>query len=123
MKKRNIVYIIVICLSFFQCYILLSNNKNMDTEDINAQELNSISTRKSVKNIKDIKKDFSDYKTLQILKYNKLENGSWKLKCSLTGNREDVLKDLEKINFYEITNYSLTYENNNILIDAELTYK
>ena len=123
MKKRNILYILVILLSLLQCCVLLINDKNMDMQDINEKELNSISTSKIVKNIKDIKSDFSNYKTLTILSYNKSDDGSWKLKCSLKGTKEEVLEDIEKFNYYEIKDYNISYEKGNVLIEANLTYK
>ena len=123
MKKRNILYIFVILLSLFQCCILLINDENIDIQDINEKELNSISTSKIAKNIKDIKSDFSNYKTLTILSYNKSDDGSWKLKCSLKGTKEEVLNDIEKINYYEVKDYNISYEKGNVLIEANLTYK
>ena len=123
MKKRNILYILVVLLSLLQCCILLINNENKNMQDINEKELNSISTSKIAKNIKDIKSDFSNYKTLTILSYNKSDDGSWKLKCSLKGTKEEVLKDIEKFNYYEIKDYNISYEKENVLIEANLTYK
>ena len=123
MKKRNILYILVILLSLLQCCILLINNENKNMQDINEKELNSISTSKIAKNIKDIKSDFSNYKTLTILSYNKSDDGSWKLKCSLKGTKEEVLKDIEKFNYYEIKDYNISYEKENVLIEANLIYK
>ena len=123
MKKRNILYILVVLLSLLQCCILLINNENKNMQDINEKELNSISTSKIAKNIKDIKSDFSNYKTLTILSYNKSDNGSWKLKCSLKGTKEEVLKDIEKFNYYEVKDYNISYEKENVLIEANLTYK
>ena len=123
MKKRNILYILVVLLSLLQCCILLINNENKNMQDINEKELNSISTSKIAKNIKDIKSDFSNYKTLTILSYNKSDDGSWKLKCSLKGTKEEVLKDIEKFNYYEIKDYNISYEKENVLIEANLIYK
>ncbi len=123
MKKRNILYILVILLSLLQCCILLINDENKNMQDVNEKELNSISTSKIAKNIKDIKSDFSNYKTLTILSYNKSDNGSWKLKCSLKGTKEEVLKDIEKFNYYEVKDYNISYEKENVLIEANLTYK
>lgn len=123
MKKRNILYIFVILLSLLQCCVLLINDENKNMKDINEKELNSISTSKIAKNIKDIKSDFSNYKTLTILSYNKSDDGSWKLKCSLKGTKEEVLKDIEKFNYYEIKDYNISYEKENVLIEANLTYK
>lgn len=123
MKKRNILYIFVILLSLLQCCVLLINDENKNMKDINEKELNSISTSKIAKNIKDIKSDFSNYKTLTILSYNKSDDGSWKLKCSLKGTKEEVLKDIEKFNYYEVKDYNISYEKENVLIEANLTYK
>ncbi len=123
MKKKYIKYIVVILLSFLQCYILLRYSKEKNIEDVGNTELKSISINKNVKNIKDIKKDFIDYKTVTIVNYNKLEDGSWKIKCLLNGSKEDVLNDIEKINYYEITEYNLSYEKNNVSIEANLIYK
>ena len=123
MRKGYIKYFVVILLSFLQCYILLRYNKETRVEDLSDTKINSISIRQNVKNIKDVKKDFVDYKTVSILTYNKLEDGSWKIKCLLKGSKEDVLNDIKKINYYEITDYSLSYEKNNVLIEANLIYK
>lgn len=123
MKKKYIIYTIVIIITFLQCYVLLKYSQDTKSKDVSDIELNSISISKNVKNIKDIKNDFTTYKTITIVNYNKLEDGSWKIKCLLKGSKEDILNDIEKINNYEITDYSLGYEKNNILIEANLIYK
>lgn len=123
MKKKYIIYIMVIIITFLQCYVLLKYSQNTKSKDVSDIELKSISISKNVKNIKDIKNDFINYKTITTLNYNKLEDGSWKIKCLLKGSKEEVLSDIEKINNYEITDYSLSYEKNNILIEANLIYK
>lgn len=123
MKKKYIIYIMVIIITFLQCYVLLKYSQNKKSKDVSDIELNSISISKNVKNIKDIKNDFTTYKTITIVNYNKLEDGSWKIKCLLKGSKEDILNDIEEINNYEITDYSLGYEKNNILIEANLIYK
>lgn len=123
MKKKYIIYIMVIIITFLQCYVLLKYSQNTKSKDVSDIELKSISISKNVKNIKDIKNDFINYKTITALNYNKLEDGSWKIKCLLKGSKEEVLSDIEKINNYEITDYSLSYEKNNILIEANLIYK
>ncbi|WP_294189720.1 hypothetical protein [uncultured Clostridium sp.] len=123
MKKKYVIYTIVIIITFLQCYVLLKYSQDTKSKDVSNIELNSISISKNVKNIKDIKNDFTTYKTITIVNYNKLEDGSWKIKCLLKGSKEDVLSDIEKINNYEITDYSLSYEKNNILIEANLIYK
>lgn len=113
----------MIIITFLQCYVLLKYSQDTKSKDVSDIELNSISISKNVKNIKDIKNDFTTYKTITIVNYNKLEDGSWKIKCLLKGSKEDILNDIEKINNYEITDYSLGYEKNNILIEANLIYK
>ena len=123
MKKKYVIYTIVIIITFLQCYVLLKYSQDTKSKDVSDIELNSISISKNVKNIKDIKNDFTTYKTITIVNYNKLEDGSWKIKCLLKGSKEDILNDIEKINHYEITDYSLGYEKNNILIEANLIYK
>ncbi|MCI6692973.1 MAG: hypothetical protein MR510_10945 [Clostridium sp.] len=123
MKKKYVIYTIVIIITFLQCYVLLKYSQDTKSKDVSDIELNSISISKNVKNIKDIKNDFTTYKTITIVNYNKLEDGSWKIKCLLKGSKEDILNDIEKINNYEITDYSLGYEKNNILIEANLIYK
>ena len=123
MKKKYVIYTIVIIITFLQCYVLLKYSQDTKSKDVSDIELNSISISKNVKNIKDIKNDFITYKTITIVNYNKLEDGSWKIKCLLKGSKEDILNDIEKINNYEITDYSLGYEKNNILIEANLIYK
>lgn len=123
MKKKHVIYTIVIIITFLQCYVLLKYSQDTKSKDVSDIELNSISISKNVKNIKDIKNDFTTYKTITIVNYNKLEDGSWKIKCLLKGSKEDILNDIEKINNYEITDYSLGYEKNNILIEANLIYK
>lgn len=123
MKKKYVIYTIVIIITFLQCYVLLKYSQDTKSKDVSDIELNSISISKNVKNIKDIKIDFTTYKTITIVNYNKLEDGSWKIKCLLKGSKEDILNDIEKINNYEITDYSLGYEKNNILIEANLIYK
>lgn len=123
MKKKHVIYTIVIIITFLQCYVLLKYSQDTKSKDVSDIELNSISISKNVKNIKDIKNDFTTYKTITIVNYNKLEDGSWKIKCLLKGSKEEVLSDIEKINNYEITDYSLGYEKNNILIEANLIYK
>lgn len=123
MKKKYILYIIVVLISFLQCYILLRYNKDTEFKNIEDTEVESITISKNVKNIKDIKKDFINYKTVTILGYNKLEDGSWKIKCLLNGSKKDVLNDIENIKYYEITDYNLSYEKNNFSIEANLIYK
>ena len=123
MKKKYVIYTIVIIITFLQCYVLLKYSQDTKSKDVSDIELNSLSISKNVKNIKDIKNDFTTYKTITIVNYNKLEDGSWKIKCLLKGSKEDILNDIEKINNYEITDYSLGYEKNNILIEANLIYK
>ena len=123
MKKRYVIYSIVIIVTVIQCYILLNYNKEKDTKDINVNEANSIREDKNAKYIKEIKKDFTNYKTLTILSYNKIEDGSWKLKCLLKSNKEDVLKDIEKINYYNIADYKLSYEKDVVLLEVDLINK
>ena len=123
MKKKYIIYSLAIILTIFQCYILLKYSiTESNVKEIKSNEISSISANKNVKNIRDIKKDFSNYKTLTILSYNKSENNGWILKCLLKGNKEDVLKDIEKINEYKIIDYNLSYENDNILIETNVMY-
>ena len=123
MIKKYIIYSIVIILTFSQCYILISYKKNHNVTEINNDKLDSISDNKKAKNIRDIKKDFNKFKTLTILTYNKLEDGSWELKCLLKGNKEDILEDIEKFDNYDMTDYNLSYENNSILIETNIIYK
>ncbi len=123
MKKKYIIYILIVLVSFLQCYILLIYSKDIKDSNIVNTEVEGISVSKNVKNIKDIRKDFINYKTVTILSYNKLEDGSWKIKCLLNGNKKDVLNDIEKIKYYEIIDYNLSYEKNNLLIEANLIYK
>lgn len=123
MKNKYILYIIVVLISFLQCYILLRFNKDTEVKNIEDTQVESITISKNVKNIKDIKKDFINYKTVTILGYNKLEDGSWKIKCLLNGSKKDVLNDIENIKYYEIIDYNLSYEKNNVSIEANLIYK
>ncbi|MDU5107104.1 hypothetical protein [Clostridium sp.] len=98
-------------------------NKDTEVKNIEDTQVESITISKNVKNIKDIKKDFINYKTVTILAYNKLEDGSWKIKCLLNGSKKDVLNDIENIKYYEIIDYNLSYEKNNVSIEANLIYK
>ncbi|MBE6054162.1 MAG: hypothetical protein E7212_09660 [Clostridium sartagoforme] len=123
MKKKYIIYSIVIVITIIQCYILLKYTNNSDLEQINITKEDSITEDKNAKNIKAIKNDFSNYKTLTILSYNKMDDGSWKLKCILKGNKEDVIKDIEEIKNYEIIDYSLSYENKIISVEADIKHK
>ncbi|MFU7514800.1 hypothetical protein [Clostridium sp. HCS.1] len=123
MKNKYILYIMVVLISFLQCYILLRFNKDTEVKNIEDTQVESITISKNVKNIKDIKKDFINYKTVTILGYNKLEDGSWKIKCLLNGSKKDVLNDIENIKYYEIIDYNLSYEKNNVSIEANLIYK
>lgn len=123
MKNKYILYIMVVLISFLQCYILLRFNKDTEVKNIEDTQVESITISKNVKNIKDIKKDFINYKTVTILAYNKLEDGSWKIKCLLNGSKKDVLNDIENIKYYEIIDYNLSYEKNNVSIEANLIYK
>ena len=123
MKKKYALYIMVVIISFLQCYILLRYSNDAEVENIVDTQVDSITISKNVKNIKDIKKDFINYKTVSILGYNKLEDGSWKIKCLLNGSKKDVLSDIENIKYYEIIDYNLSYEKNNVSIEANLIYK
>lgn len=123
MKKKYIIYSIVIVITIIQCYILLKYTNNSDLEQINITKEDSITEDKNAKNIKAIKNDFSNYKTLTILSYNKMDDGSWKLKCILKGNKEDVIKDIEEIKNYEIIDYNLSYENKIISVEADIKHK
>ena len=123
MKKNHIIYSVVIILTIAQCYILLKYNRSNNMEEININNQNSITEDKNVKNIKEVKKDLSNYKTLSVLSYNKLEDGNWKIKCSLKGSKEDVIKDIEEIKDYEIIDYSFSYEKDNLLIEVDIKNK
>ncbi|MGG7143661.1 hypothetical protein ACQPVP_09365 [Clostridium nigeriense] len=122
MKRKNIVYFIVIFITMIQCFILLSY-KDESVKNINEIKSEGITEVKNAKYIKEIEKDFKDYNTLTILNYNKAENGLWQLNCKLEGSKEDILNDLGKIDYYKITNYSLKYENNNVLLEVDLLSK
>lgn len=123
MKRKYLLYSLVIIITVIQCYILIKYNKEMDLKDININDTNSIIEVKNVKYIKEIEEEFSNYKTLAILNYKKIEDGGWKLKCLLKGAKEDVIKDIEKINIYNITDYKLSYEKDNILLEVDIISK
>jgi hypothetical protein len=123
MKRKNILNFIVIFITIFQCFILLSFKDESSAKNISDNKSDGITEVKNVKYIKEIERDFNDYNTLTILSYNKIDNESWRLNCKLEGSKEDILNDLEKINYYNITNYSLNYENNNILLEIDLLSK
>ena len=123
MKKKYIVYSLIIIFTFIQTYLLIKYQSDTDVKEISTKEIDSISNNKNVKNIKDIKKDFNNYKTLNILSYSKSENNKWILKCLFKGNKDEVLKDIEKINKYEIIDYNLSYENDSILIETNIIEK
>lgn len=123
MKRKYLLYSIVIIITVIQCYILINYNKEIDLKDTNINETNNIIEDKKVKYIKEIEEEFSNYKTLTILNYKKIEDGSWKLKCLLKGSKEDVIKDIEKINYYNITDYNLSYEKDNVLLEVDIISK
>lgn len=123
MKRKYLLYSIVIIITVIQCYILIKYNKEIDLKDININEATSIIEDKKVKYIKEIEEEFSNYKTLTILNYKKTEDSSWKLKCLLKGSKEDVIKDIEKFNYYNITDYNLSYEKDNILLEVDIISK
>ena len=52
MKKKYVIYSLVIILTVIQCYVLIKYNKVSDVKEINANESNSISEVKNVKYIK-----------------------------------------------------------------------
>ena len=123
MKRKNILNFVVIFITISQCFILLRYKDELSAKNITNNEPHSITEVKNVKYIKEIKSDFNDFNTLTILSYNKVDDGSWRLNCKLEGSREEVINDLEKIDYYNITNYSLNYENNNILLELDLLSK
>lgn len=123
MKRKNIVFYIVIFITMIQCFILLSYKVESSEKNISDNESYGITEVKNAKYIKEIERDFNEYNTLTILSYNKVDNGSWRLNCKLEGTSEDILNDLENIDEYNITNYSLNYENNNILLEIDLLSK
>lgn len=123
MKRKNIVFYIVIFITMIQCFILLSYKGESLEKNISDNESYGITEVKNAKYIKEIERDFNEYNTLTILSYNKVDNGSWRLNCKLEGTSEDILNDLENIDEYNITNYSLNYENNNILLEIDLLSK
>ncbi|WP_066893104.1 hypothetical protein [Clostridium nigeriense] len=123
MIKKSILYLLVILLTLIQCFILINFKKIDINKDSNFNDSYGITKEKNAKYIKEIMRDFNDYNTLTILSYNKIEDGNWKLKCLLEGSKEEVLKDIGKLNYYNIISYSLNYENSNILLEVDLLSK
>lgn len=120
--KQSLIYIVVIIFTFFQCYILIMNNSyNIDNNTVinNKEEI----TNNNQFNAKEIQDYFKNYKTITIVNYDKQENDTWKIKCILRGNKEDVLRDIENIDLYKIVDYNLNYENNNLIIEGDFVYK
>lgn len=123
MTRKRMLYLLVIALTLSQCFILIYFRKTNIDEKLKFSDTDSISKIKNAKSIKEVMNDFSDYSSLTILSYNKIEDGKWKLRCLLKGNNEEIIKDIEKLNCYKIISYSLTYEHKDMLLEVELENK
>ena len=123
MIKKSLLYVFIIILTVSQCFILIKLEDKKIDKDLNSNDTYSITKTENAKYIKEIIKDLKNNDTLTILGYNKVENNTWKLKCILEGKKEDVLKDIENLNYYDIISYSLNYENKNVLLELELISK
>lgn len=123
MIKKSLLYVFIIILTISQCFILIKLEDKKIDKDLNSNDTYSITKTENAKYIKEIIKDLKNNYTLTILGYNKVENNNWKLKCILEGKKEDVLKDIENLNYYDIISYSLNYENKNVLLELELISK
>lgn len=123
MIKNRILYLLLVVLTLFQCYILIAFNKINENKDLNFSDDYSISNLKNVKSIREVVNDFENYSNLKILSYNKISEGKWRLNCLLKGNKEEIIKDIEKLNYYKIVDYKLNYDNKDILLELELENK
>lgn len=123
MIKKRILYLLLGVLTLCQCYILICFNKINEKEDLNFNEDYSISNLKNVKSIKEVVNDFENYSNLKILSYNKISEGKWRLNCLLKGKKEEIIKDIERLNYYKIVDYKLNYDNKDILLELELENK
>ena len=123
MIKKSLIYFFIIILTISQCFILIKLENKEINKDVVSNDTYSITKTENAKYIKEIIKDLKNNNTLTILGYNKVENNNWKLKCILEGKKEDVLKDIENLNYYDIISYNLNYENKNVLLELEVISK
>ena len=118
MKKIKILHLIVIFITILQICIMIFNKKDSSKDVVPC-----ITEVKNVKYIKDIEKDFNNINNSTILSYNKIDESSWIIKCTLNGNKIQVLDAFNKIDNYYINKYNLNYDKENILLELELKSK
>lgn len=119
MKRKGVVVFIIV-LTILQS--LLVNFYNSKNNKDNIMKNYSIENTKKVKYIEEIEKDLNSIKNLNIESYNKVDD-KWNISCSISGKKEEVLGFLEKLNNYNIKNYSLGYEKENIVLYLEIISK
>lgn len=119
MKRKSIVVFIIV-LTILQSLVVDFYKPKSDENDIIKNY--SIENTKKVKYIEEIEKDLNSIKNLNIESYNKVDD-KWNISCSISGKKEEVLSFLDKLNNYNIKNYSLEYEKENVVLYLEIISK
>ena len=85
----------------------------------NINEFECIREEKAVKNIKDIESELSLIENLEVVSYNKKE-GKWIGRLIIEGTNNEVINSFNKLEGYNINNYSIKYNKEKLTLELEI---
>lgn len=96
--NKQILYIIVLMVTFLQVYVFLRENKK--SVEVSNKIINS------EKSFKQVDSELNKIEHLKVLKLKK-NDGRWESEICLNGNSKEINEALENLNGYTINNYSI----------------
>lgn len=112
MKKTYIKYIILIILLVIQGSILISSEKKEEKK--NYIDAVKVSSNESIKDINEI---FNDFKKINGVKINSIDNEDGiKINITFEGKKSDVSTFMDNILGYCISEYEISYQNEKFLL-------
>ncbi|VYU62634.1 hypothetical protein [Clostridium tertium] len=121
MKKRELIYSVILFFTVIQC-ILLFNNRKLTEINKNETLETSITEVKNAKYIKEIENEFNLIKNIEILNYSK-EDNKWRIKAEVSGKKDEIQYALNSLSSYNVENYNLKYSNEKIFLELDLVNK
>ena len=111
MKKLYIKHILLVMLMIIQIFIFSTYNKDKENADIYKENV-KVSYEK-----KDIDKVFNDFKGIKGVKINSISNeDKTKIDIDFKGNKKNLIKFMDNIYEYNVSDYEIRYENEKFLL-------
>lgn len=117
-NKKDIIIVLIILFTFIQGVIFI--RLRINTKEKSNPVISEIKNEPTY--IKDIDESLSDLKNYNIINRKK-DGDQWIINIKLSGSKEEILFNLNKLDTYIIKNYNIGFNNNNCEVNLELKSK